>query len=213
MYHHHIISRPNEELIKKVYQKQKQNSLKGDWYRTLEEDFKFIGETINDDHISLIPNYDYRKLVKQKVQKAAFLSYLELKEKSKKKMKHLEYKTFAIQPYITSEYFSLKQIKLLYSLRSHCYKVKMNSKKMHRGDLKCTFLCDQEETQIHVFEQCQPIKQQLGTNTSMQLKHIYGTLTEQLEAIIVFEKIDDMRKVMLRNILPGESSARTPALM
>ena len=64
-----------------------------------------------------------------------------------------------------------------------------------------------------MFEQCQPIKQQLGTNTSMQLKHIYGTLTEQLEAVIVFEKIDDMRKVMLRNILPGESSARTPALM
>ena len=125
---------------------------------------------------------------------------------------YVEYKTFTFQPYITSEYFSLKQIKLLYPLDPIEYKVKMNSKKMHQGDLKCTFLCDQEETQIHVFEQCQPIKQQLGTNTSMQLKHIYGTLTEQLQAVIVIEKIYDMRKVMLRNILPGESSARTHEL-
>ena len=85
MYHYHLITRPNEQLIKKVYLKQKQNCLKGDWYRTLGDDLKFIGETINDDHISLTPKYDYRKLVQQKVQKAAFLSYLELKENLKRK--------------------------------------------------------------------------------------------------------------------------------
>ena len=61
MYHHHLITRPNEELIKKVYLKQKLNSFKVDWYRTLEEDFTFIGETISDDNISLIPKYDYTK--------------------------------------------------------------------------------------------------------------------------------------------------------
>ena len=42
---------------------------------------------------------------------------------------------------------------------------------------------------------------------------LYGILTEQLENVIENEKIDDMRKVMLRKMLPGESSPRIPALM
>ena len=116
-----------------IYLKQKDNSLKGDWFRTLEEDFRLIGELINDDQISSTPRDEYRKLIKQRVQKAAFLSYLTLKQKSKKKMKSLEYRTFGIQPYITSSNFNLKQVKLLYALRSNCYSAKMNFKKMNQG--------------------------------------------------------------------------------
>ena len=48
MYHHHILSRNNEELIKKVYLRQKEDSLKGDWIRTLQGDFNFIGENLDD---------------------------------------------------------------------------------------------------------------------------------------------------------------------
>jgi hypothetical protein len=183
-----------------VYSKQKQNSLKGDWYRTLEEDFKFIGEEINDDAICLFSKQDYKRVIKQKVEKAAFLSYLDLKGQSKTKLKALEYKTFSIQPYITINQFSLKQIKLLYSMRSNCYPAKMNFKKMHRGDLKCIFLCDQEETQLHIFEHCQPIKLKLNIISTMKLSYIYGTLSEQLEAISVFEKIDDIMKLMQNSL-------------
>ena len=200
IYHHHLITRSDSELIKKVYSKQKLNSLKGDWYRTLQEDFKFIGEEINDGVICQISKHDYKIFIKQKVEKAVFLSYLDLKGQSKTKLKALEYKTFGIQPYITSNQFSLKQIKLLYAMRSNCYPAKMNFKKMHRGDLKCIFLCDQEETQIHIFESCQPIKQKLNILTTMKLSYIYGTLSEQLEAISVFEKINDIRKLMQNNL-------------
>ena len=42
---------------------------------------------------------------------------------------------------------------------------------------------------------------------------LYGILTEQLENVIEYEKIDDMRKVMPRKILSGEFSSRIPALM
>ena len=131
MYHHHLVTRPNHELIKKVYLKQKEDSLKGDWFRSLKEDFSFIGEEINDDLICSIPKYEYRKLIKQKIRKPAFVDYMALKGKSKKKMKALEYTTFGIQPYIISTNFSLKQIKLLFSLRSNCYSVKMNFPKMN----------------------------------------------------------------------------------
>ena len=37
MYHHHLVTRPNHELINKVYLKQKEDSLKGDWFRSLKK--------------------------------------------------------------------------------------------------------------------------------------------------------------------------------
>ena len=69
--------------------------------------------------------------------------------------------------------------------------------KLNRGNLKCTFLCDQHETQAHIFEDCQPIRDKLDFSPSMQLKNIHGTVEEQLEAILIFEKIDDMRSQLL----------------
>ena len=39
MYHHHIINRDPQELINKIYMKQKEDTLKGDWYESLMTDF------------------------------------------------------------------------------------------------------------------------------------------------------------------------------
>ena len=73
----------------------------------------------------------------------------------------------------------------------------MNFPKMNRGNLKCVFLCDQQETQVHIFEDCQPIRDKLDVIPRMRLTYIYGTLDEQLEAILIFEKINDMRLQLL----------------
>ena len=140
---------------------------------------------------------------KGKVQTAAFQYYLQLKEKSKKKLKYVQYSSFSIQPYLTSEQFSYKQTKLLYSLRSKCYAAKMNFKKMHKGDFKCIFLCNEEESQYHIFENCQPIKLKLNISKTIKLDYIYGNLEEQLETIQILEKIDDIRTIMKKDILPG----------
>ena len=43
--------------------------------------------------------------------------------------------------------------------------------------------------------------------TTMKLAYICGTLNEQLDAISVFKKINDMRKLVQNNILPGGSVA------
>ena len=201
MFHHHLVSRTNNELIKKVYLKQKESSLKGDWFRTLQDDFIFIGEEIDDEKIVTYSKELYKSYIQGNVLNSAFQSYLTMKEQSKKKLKSLEYKSFGIQPYLTCERFSLKQIKLLYTLRSKCYSAKMNFKKMNRGSLKCIFLCNEDETQYHIFETCQPIRLKLGISSSMKLDSIYGDITQQLEVIQVFEKVNDMRTIMREEIL------------
>ena len=77
----------------------------------------------------------------------------------------------------------------------------MNFKKMNKGDLKCIFLCHQEETQDYIFETCPAIRQKLDFSLSMKLDSIYGDVTEQFKAIQVFEKIDDMRTMMRKELL------------
>ena len=51
VFHHHLVLRTNNKLNKKVNLKQKERSLKGDWFRTLQDDFIFIGEEIDDEKI------------------------------------------------------------------------------------------------------------------------------------------------------------------
>ena len=51
MFHYHILSRKDDETIKKIYNKQKTEFVKGDWYQLLLEDFSFIGESLDEGKI------------------------------------------------------------------------------------------------------------------------------------------------------------------
>ena len=53
-YHHHIITRDDTELIKKVYLKQKENPVEGDWVQLIQKDYEFIDEDWNDSYITKI---------------------------------------------------------------------------------------------------------------------------------------------------------------
>ena len=207
MYHHHILTRDNSEMIKKVYLKQKEIACKGDWIHLIRKDFSLIEEDINEDQIVNTPKDVYKKWVKEKVKTAVFKEYLKLKEESKKKLKDLHYEELAIQPYLTSNEISIEQKQLLFSLRSKCFSAKMNFKKMNKGNLGCRFHCDSEETQIHIFENCRPIKARVSD--PVKLNDIYGSLEDQIKAIQTLSKIDNVRKIMIEDILPGGLGART----
>ena len=51
MFHYHILTLNDNETVKKIYLKQKESNIKGDWYRTLQEDYEFIEEENNDEEI------------------------------------------------------------------------------------------------------------------------------------------------------------------
>ena len=46
MYHHHIITREDNETIKKVFMNQKESHVRGVWYTMIISDFEFIEEEI-----------------------------------------------------------------------------------------------------------------------------------------------------------------------
>ena len=92
-----------------------------------------------------------------------------------------------------------------------CYPAKMNFRKMNKGNLKCSFQCNQDETQIHIFQECTPLLSRLNIPHTVDMNDIYGDMNEQRSAIKTFIKIDSIRRILLNDILPGGVVARTPA--
>ena len=209
-YHHQILQRDDEETTKKIYMKQTQQNCKGDWYRLLLEDFKFINEVINEDKIISYSKDAYKKIIKQKVKEAAFRQYLSEKEVNKKKLGDITYHAFNVQPYLTNKNFTRKEINLLHRLRSKCHPAKMNFRKMHKNNLKCSLNCDSLETQKHIFEECRPIINKIKLTTHCKIDQVFGSVTDQKEAIQVFIQIEEARKKLVKSFLPGEQVARTP---
>ena len=197
MFHHHILTRNENETIKKIYLKQMKTHCKGDWYRTLLEDFEFIKEEKNDEEIVKMNKYCYKKKVYAKIEKAAFLSYIERKENKLEKLDKIEYKKLETQQYLNSKYFGKKEVQLMSLLRSKCHQSKDNFRKMNKKNMKCSLGCNSIETQNHIFEQCVPVIDQLRLKESINLDKIYGTLEEQKSIIQSLIQIDECRKQLI----------------
>ena len=80
MYHHHLINRDDNEIIKKVFMKQQKSPNKGDCVLQIITDFEFIDEQINEDFIRNTSKEEYSKYIKLKVEKATFRKYLQMKD-------------------------------------------------------------------------------------------------------------------------------------
>ena len=102
-------------------------------------------------------------------------------------MGHLKYTELAIQPYLINGQFTLNQIKLLFSLRSKCYPAKLNFRKLNRGNLKCVMGCIEDESQSHIFENCEPLRKTLDQHQqNISIEKIYGSVQDQKEAVLIF---------------------------
>ena len=209
LYHHNILNREENETIKKIYRKQKESSVKGDWYNLLMKDFQFIGIDMDEDGISRTSKEEYKKKIKLLVQKAAFDYYMKLKNEHKK-LDGVNYQELKIQPYLTDTQFNQKERKLLYSLRSKCHKSKFNFKKMNKNQLFCTFGCPIIEDQIHIFSNCVPILSNIKTQTHILLSFIDGNIGEQKEACTYFLEIEETRLHMMKHLLPGGTCRQDP---
>ena len=71
MYHYHILGLDCNETVRKIYEKQKLEPLKGDWIELLKTDFKFMEIEFDEEEIKRTPKNVYRKKIKDLIRKAA----------------------------------------------------------------------------------------------------------------------------------------------
>ena len=216
LYHQHILTRDDSETIKKIYNKQKEDSTKGDWYEIIKKDFQFLGRDIDEDYIKNSSKIEYKKEVKKLIKKAAFEEYMQEKI-TKSKLNLLKYEQLDIQPYLQEPRLSMKEINLLYSLRSRSHPAKTNYRKMYNNNFGCFFGCLEDEDQKHIFEKCEKIRNNLTIKETVDISHIYGNPKQQTEAAKILIQIEDMRYSMVQKLhheddLPGGNIARTRAV-
>ena len=201
MFHYNLLQTDKKETTRKIYEKQKEQTTKGDWFEYLLKDFKFIQEEMDEDKIRKMDKQTYKNHIKEKVKKAAFDHFLKEKEKHTK-LNEVNYTELKIQKYLTSNKFSNEERNLLYSLRSRCHDSKNNFRKMNKHNLRCIFGCTSLEDQRHTFIICQKIRCQLNLKDT-RYENIFSDIDKQKEAIEIFLRINDKRKEEKDKLPPG----------
>ena len=108
MFHHEILTRDDNETLRKVYKKQKEEPLKLDWYTLLEKDFTFLGISMDEEKISRTPKEVYKTEILKQIKKSAFTYFMNLKE-THSKLDSVHYDTLETQTYLGSRLINNKE--------------------------------------------------------------------------------------------------------
>ena len=114
-YLRYIMSRSDEELIKKVFLAQKDQPTKGDFVKLVEKDLSDLG--LSFEHITS------GKINKKKFKKTLSLGEafkkLLLTQKEHSKVNKIKYEELTLQPYLKSRNIKQKEAKMFTALRSN----------------------------------------------------------------------------------------------
>ena len=104
-----------------------------------------------------------------------------------------------MQPYLKCIELSTKEKQALFSLRNRTYNLKCNFRTMFGEDMRCRSCLDDDsiEDEIHVFEECTQVKEEVQISNNIKFKHIFGTLKQQIDAIKQFMPIMTKRDILL----------------
>ena len=72
MYLHNILFKPPNELVRRVYDAQKMNSVKGDWTELVEKDLSEFDINMNEKCIEKMSKVEFKSIVKKKVSDNVF---------------------------------------------------------------------------------------------------------------------------------------------
>ena len=94
-----ILKRQNSELTKRIYMAQKENPTKGDFFCLVLNDFKLIGEPMDENEIASKSSKCHKNYIKQRIREAAF-GYLQEKQQNHSKIKEIQYQKLETQNYM-----------------------------------------------------------------------------------------------------------------
>ena len=145
----YILHEDKESLIRKVFDEQDKNPLKGDWVSTVKKDISDLNLNITFEEIKRMGKNKFKSLVKNQT-KAKGLEYLLQIKASQSKGKELSYEKLELQNYLSSQSnLSIKDKSFIFSCRTRMLDVKSNFK-IGLNDLTCEKCGKEEETQKHI---------------------------------------------------------------
>ena len=113
----------------------------------------------------------WKKLIKEKVNIAAF-TYFKNLQQTHSKTKDIKYNSLEIQSYLKSPQFNDEECEILFKLRSKMHYYKCNMPSQYQGDLTCALQCsdtgslDNQEHQLA----CPKLKHVLDASIDANIK-------------------------------------------
>ena len=141
-------------------------------------------------------------MVKEKVEKTAFLWRIDDKEKLSS-VKDINYESFEIQQYLLTERLTTQQKKLLFQLRKKKVPLFNNRKFEHKdGDILCPFCRKETDCEGHIIK-CEYLVGDLKQviREKCEISDIFShDINKQITITHVFEAAYSRRKTLLQNM-------------
>ena len=221
MYLQNILTRGEDELVKRVFEAQKNNPTTGDFIELVKKDLEIIGLEYDEAFFCLKTKSELKEIIKKKIRDAAFeeLKLLQIKHT---KVKDIKYNDFKIQPYMVSNKFSTSMVKVLFDMRSSMTKnIKNNFPSMFRSNMRCQLNCSDKEaldSQSHLLH-CSVLLKKLSTEEQLNMSQveytdIFGTLDQQRSVVLVLTRILELREELLdlQRLPVGQITGPDPAV-
>ena len=148
MYLHHILHRPETEMIRKVYEVQKHVQTKNDWFGLVHKDMNNLNINLSDQKIMQLSKDRFKSLVTAAVEEAA-IQYLNDKAVSHSKSSYLIKPSLLREKYLEDKRFKRSEVELLFALRTRTVReIKANFPTQYGSNLACELcqvaICCQE---------------------------------------------------------------------
>ena len=127
LYHHNILKRDSNELVRRIYEEQIRNPSKGDFIELIKSDFQTISEVQDDKKIANTTKNNYKKYIKNCIRNSAF-KYLTDLQSTHSKVRELKYQNLETQKYMITPIFTTEEVSMFHALRSKTTKCKANFK-------------------------------------------------------------------------------------
>ena len=201
-----IMKRDDTELTKRVFEAQLQNSSDGDYVQLVKSDFEEMNIPFILDNIKTTGINTFKKLIKNKVKEAA-LKYLQQKQKTHTKVKHIEYNKLETQKYLRSPLFTNIETSLLYGLRTKTNRTfRANFSNLYSGKIECPLKCwDQNynepapaDTQEHLLF-CKKLEITATTiaRSKIEYNYLFSDTNKQREVLTLFNSLIDYKEKLL----------------
>ena len=191
MYYWTILHKSESELVKEVFNAQRNFPTEGCWWSEVQDLLKSCNINYTEEQISKMSQAKFKNIIKERIQSKVLVYLVTLQNKhTKSENLHLDSK---MQPYLRTEVLTLNEKKLLFSLRTKMLRLKANFSSMFGNVLTCS-LCKEVnsiETECHLLKCSFIIKDKMIENEMQQVAYedVFSDIAKQMKVVKVFKKI------------------------
>ena len=200
LYYWTILNKPGSELVKQVFEAQKEFETNDSWVKQVENDLRTCEIDLKEEDIKKLSQYKIKKLVANKIRIKTDEYLLKLKN-SHTKTENL-YTSDEMQEYLKTDQLTRSEKILLFKLRTRMADLKGNFSESHRGNLHCELCKDEseDETQRHLLQCTFVVNHPEVGPEVQQIKYddIFSDLASQVKAVKIWKKILNVRKLQLK---------------